>query len=95
MAELNLIQDKYLEEVQSHHALNSKLSILEKQVKDAQKPSQQLGLDQRQQDLLFFDQMKEKFLGILSLYLEEIRNKNRLINALTANEMSLRDQLIR
>ena len=69
-----------------HHQLNTRVSILEKQILDSKKPSEQLGLDAKSEDLVYFDMLRNRFLTNLKMYIGDIKVKNKRINQLEATE---------
>ena len=69
--------------------------MLEKQVLDSRKPSEQLGLDAKSEDLVYFDMLRDRFLTNLKLYIDDLKAKNKRVCQLEASEAALRDQLIR
>lgn len=68
--EMNALTERHLEEVKDHQKLHAEIAVLKRQViGDGMTAS--------------YDQLKDLFLTYLSLYIDELRTKNREVNQIT------------
>ncbi len=90
MKELKAIELRYYEEVNEHQRINTENLILKKQLTDMQKAHASFSFDRPITDFDFYNSLRDMFLNYLSLYLQELQQKNLQVFALKESEETLK-----